>query len=459
MSFDRFDYTSNLSRAKAYHDYRSPFWPPDDRYQISVVDLAPATPPLGSAFADGLAELAAGIETEWQRVKEIGAPSRTRFTDPAPIADALRQVGAALPRETDRRAVELRVRAIEDGYDDDILKALATIEEDTAVVAGQLATWYGKQLGGLPTAFAARRDHGRQRLVATAFTTFTEVDAYLARLHADLRLGEVPAFAATSIFFMAGEGNRHPKHIAYFLPEDEGVKHSPFKKTYYFGNTHRALLATQSAPLARALLDVGVDFDPAASRFAEIPILGVFGHELGHCVHRPATSYKALNSANRWASVVLQEVLADVFGMLILAEVWADRVGFTRADAVTYYLSECLRYTNRGLGHFPDSDGMYLQLSYLAQFGALTVEPGPRARLTGDPEAVIAGIRSLARVLADTALTGTADSAVALYRDFGPETAHPLQPVVDRMLGEFSSASIEYRQEHIYGGTEMTREK
>lgn len=449
MGLDRFDYALNIGRATSYREYRNHFWPPDRRYDVSCLDLAPATPRLGADLAAGLAALATAIEAEWQQVKRAGAPSRTRFTDPRPIAGALRRIADTLPDGTDRLALTLRISAIENGYHDDILRGLADLEEDVAVVAGQLATWFGKQLGGLPTAFATRRDRRRQQLVVDVFTTFDAVGAHLARLHADLRLGDVPAFVATEVFFMAGEGNRHPKHIAYFLPEDEGVKRSPFKKTYYFGNTHRAILATQSAPLAARLLSIGVGFDPAGVRFAAIPTLGVFGHELGHCVRRPATDYKALNKADRWASVVLQEVMADVFGILIFAEVWAERLEVPRADIVAYYLAECLRYTNRGLGYFPDSDGMFLQLSYLVQFGALALESD--GRLAGDPEAVIAGLRSLARVLADTALAGTPEAAVVLYRDFGPETSGPLEALVNG-LSRFRISSVEYLQEHVRSG-------
>lgn len=282
-----------------------------------------------------------------------------------------------------------------------------------------------------------------------ALTTLDAVADYLQRMHADLRLAPVPAFAVSDLFFVAGEGDRHPKHIAYFLPEDEGVKRSPFKKTYHFGNTHRALLHAVSGPLAARHLEVGGGFDPADARFAVIPTLGVLGHEIGHAVHRPATGYKALNVADRWASVVLQEVMADVFGALVLADVWAAEFGVDPADTIAYYLAECLRYTDRGLGFFPDSDGMFLQLSYYTRLGALTVKQEDTTRLVGDPGAVLAAVRSLARVLADAALTGEAAPAVALWNTFGPSAPSPLQPLVDE-LGARPFTSVEYVQEHLH---------
>jgi hypothetical protein len=449
LTVDRFDYESNLSKAGSYRGHRSAFWPPAGSYAISCLNLAGNTPEFGDGFLRSLAVLKAAVEAEWQKVKEIGTPARRRFNDPLPIAEAMRQVGEYLPGDADRRAITLRASAVQDGYNDDILQELAKLEEDFTVVAGQVSTWYGKEVKGLPTAFACRRDEVRQAIVTDALQGMDDVSRYLTRLHADLRLGDMPAFGASQLFFVAGEGNLHPKHIAYFLPEDEGVKHSPFKKTYYFGNTHRALLENISAPLAAQFLQVDAKFDPTDARFEAIPTLGVVSHEFGHFVHRPATSFKDLNAADRWASVVLQEVTADVFGILILADVWAERLGIAPADVIAYYLAECLRYVDRGLGHFPDSDGMFLQLSYFVQLGALTLDQEHGPRLVGESETVLAGLRSLARVLADALLAGKAEPAVALHRAFGPATAAPQQRIVEE-LRRLPSKSVEYTQEHIY---------
>ncbi|WP_333737392.1 hypothetical protein [Streptomyces sp. IBSBF 2806] len=449
LTADRFEHAANVERTGSYRARRSAFWPPSASYALSCLDLAGATPDLGDGFRRALAGLERTIETEWHAVKEIGIPSRRRFNDPTAAADALREVARHLPGAADRRAAELRADAVQRGYDDTILEELASLKEEFTVVAGQISTWYGKDPRGLPTAFACRADTDRQEHVDRALGLREEAAAYLRGLHADLRLGEMPAFGAAELFFMAGEGDLHPKHIAYFLPEDEGVKYSPFKKTYYFSNTHRALLETVSAPLAARHLTAGPRFDPADKRFAAIPVLGVLGHELGHFVHRPATDFKDLNAEDRWASVVLQEVAADVFGILILAEVWAPRLGIDTEDCLAYYLAECLRYLDRGLGHFPDSDGMYLQLSYFTQLGALETDPDGAPRLTGEPGAVLAALRSLARVLADTLLATDTGRAVRLHEAFGPATAAPLAPLVEGLRGG-PLRSIEYTQEHLH---------
>jgi hypothetical protein len=443
----RFDYEANRRAAGTYARHRSAFWPPSDRYAISILDLEGAAPSLAHEFDERIGALRDAIEEEWLQAAMDEAGDG--LTEPPAVASILRSLADLLPAEGDRQALALRAGAVEDGYRTEDLEALSVLAEDVSIVAARISTWYGKHLDRMPTAFGCQADSQRQRLVLEARTLEEDVREYLRSLHADLQLSEVPAFAPSRLFFMAGEGNLHPKHIAYFLPSDEGVRRSPFKKTYYFINTHEELLREQSMKLGRRHLEVGPALNLADPSQAPIPTLGVFGHEVGHAVMRPNTSYKGLNELDRWASVVLQEVSADVFGSLILAEVWETQLGYRREAAISYYLSECLRYTNRGLGHFPDSDGMFLQLSYLTSLGALRVVEDGGTRLVGEPAVVLAGLRSLARVLADTLLGGTAESARDLYETFGPRSRHgqTLMPLLDELDRE-PVGSIEYSQEH-----------
>jgi len=446
---DRFDYAVNRGSAGSYRGYRDAIWPPSNSIVLASLSLDAKNEDLGREFHHELIALRDIIETRWHLATEKRIPPGQGIPDPGPVAAALRRIADRLPSDVDRHALRLRARAVEHGYDDDILSALADLEEDIAVVAGRIATWFGKQRGGMPTAFASRRDQKQQEVVRRARQILEDAAEYMVALNPHLRLGQVPEFAASRIFFMAGEGNRHPKHIAYFLPEDEGVKRSPYKKTYYFANTHRVLLEHQSAPLADRFLDTGVALRPNSIRFGHVPTLGVLGHEVGHCVHRSGASFKQINATDRWSSVVLQEIAADVFGILVTSEVWADRMNVTPEDVLTYYLAECLRYVNRGLGYYPDSDGMFLQLNYFVWLGALRLERrAGEPRLAGDPTTVLAAVRSLARVLADALLTGSAEAALALHNAFGPASGEALRPLINAMR-MLPVVSVEYRQENV----------
>jgi len=431
VTLDRFAYGTNLERAISYRGQSHGAWPPAYDYHLSYLDLASEVPALGAGLHTEMETLRTAIEAKWQ--------------DAAGIARCLRRIAALLPGEADRRALGLRANIVERSHVDGTLGALAGVDEDITIVAGNLATWSGQQAGGLPTAFGCVRDTASQASVTAARARLGDVTAYLTQLNDQLRLGEIPAFTATRLFFMAGEGNRNPKHIAYYPYEDERVESGPFQKLYYFANTHRALIDAVSLPLGRRLLHLGMRLPASAASFGAIPAVGVLAHLFGRFVHREGASFAALDAADRWGSYVLQEAAGDVFGTLLLAEVLAPRLGLEPSDVIEYHLAECLRYVDRGLGNFPGSDGRYLQLNYLASTGALTLEGGVPG-LTGEPAAVIDGFRSMARVLIDTLLAGQVDDALAFYRAYGPAGGHALHPLLVT-LREEPPKTIEYLQE------------
>ena len=445
VTLDRFAYGSNLERAASHRAQSHTSWSPVYDYHLSYLDLANEIPALGAGLYAELEMLRGAIEAEWTRCNGPGGGAAVGMQNAAAIAHSLRRIGELLPGEADRRALELRAHGVERGHDDRMLAALAGIDEDITIVAGKLATWHGKQAGGLPTVFGCVRDTAAQASVTAARSRLGDVVAYLLGLHDQLRLGEVPAFNAARLFFMAGEGNRHPKHISYFFPEDEGGERCLLQKTYYFANTHRALIDAVSLPLGRRLLNLGLRLPASAASFGAIPALGVLAHQFGRFVHREGSSFAALDAADRWPSCVLQETAAGVFGTLVLADVLAPRLGLEPSDVVAYHLAECLRYVDRGLGSFPDSDATYLQLNYLVSSGALALDDGV-PRLSGEPAAVIGGLRSMARVLTDTLLAGQVDDALAFYRAYGPASGHALHPLL-AALREEPPKTIEYLQE------------
>jgi hypothetical protein len=444
VTHDRFAYGSNLERATNPRAQSQASWPPAYDYHLSYLDLANEVPALGAGLHAELETLRTGIEAAWNQCRAVTGNGAAGLRDAAVIAHSLRRIAELLPGEADRRALELRADTVERGHIDRALTARAASDEDITIVAGKLATWYGNRADGLPTAFGCVRDTAAQASVTAARSRLGDVSAYLLGLHEQLRLGELPAFTATQLFFIAGDGNRHPKHIAYFLPEDEAGC-GPLQKIYYFANTHRALIDAMSLPLGRRLLNLGLRLPASAASFGAIPVLGVLAHQFGRFVHRDGWSFAALDAADPWASSVLQETVAGVFGTLVLAEVLAPRLGLEPSDVVAYHLVECLRYVDRGLGSFPDSDGTYVQLNYLVSSGALTLDGGA-PRLTGDPARVLAGFRSMAQVLTDTLLAGQVDDALAFYHAYGPAGGHALHPLLVA-LREEPPKTIEYLQE------------
>lgn len=443
----RFDFKSNVAQATRHGGRRSAYWPPAPSFNVLTLDLSCHAPVLPARFYASLASLRELVEREWHRGKASSVPVRETFERAAEIAAVMREAADELPHPVDRTHLRARADSVEHGYTEELLAQLASPDAEVAVFAAPLSTWFGKEIARRPSAFAAMIDHSiAERL--RPLQESTTLATYVARLRAGLTLNPGPTFVPSQLFFMAGEGNRHPKHIAYFLPEDEGVKRSPFKKTYYFANTHQCILEGVSYPLFDAMVDLGAPrvFSPQLARL--LPAAGVYGHELGHFVVRDITQYAGINRRDRWISVAMQEVCADVFGTLFVAQCWSEALGATPHDAIAYYLAECLRYVHRGLGFFPDSDGMLFQLNYLHDVGALSLEDGPAGpHLRGEPHAVIAGLRSLARVLADSLLDDQPERVVRLFERYGPAN-NALNPLLKR-LGALSAVTVEYLEEHI----------
>ena len=419
-------------------------WPCTTRYRRHRLALAPFAPLLSAAFYAGLCRLRSLISNEGQLCNLHGKPHDQVFHNRDGISSVLRDLAVHVEDECDRRALWCRAEIACSGYRQPALHDLAGIDERVTILAGQISTWFTKRPNSMPTAFAAVREERSQSVIAQSNATAHALGDYVREIHPALRLHPAPAFSSTNIFFMAGEGDTHPKHVAYFMPEDEGIKRSPYKKTYYFANTHAAYIRFVSAPLyeRHAAQDHRVDLRGRK----QIPPLGVRAHEWGHCVHRITTGFGKLNLQHRWESVLLQEVAADVFGTLFLCEIWPDHFDYDIVDGVAYYIAECLRYVARGFGVFPDSDGMFLQLNYLARGGFVDVEAADVPQLRWQPDRVLAGLRALAVDLAQTVLDGNPSDALNFYRRYGPSETSPLQPML-RALQAHPPQSIEYVQE------------
>lgn len=237
---------------------------------------------------------------------------------------------------------------------------------------GPLATWLGKSRQTWMSAFfgtpnpvlqswSDRVDAGLERAV----------QRLSARLTAELTSLPSCAYKVVDLFAIAGEADGFPKHFAYFMPEDQGVKHAASKRTIVFANTYRQLYLMAAAPLAGAL----------GWRDAELPgmqeldryLLGWFrGHDLGHGLVLSETNYADLSRHDRWGSMVMQEAVADTFGFLLCCDpLIATSLGLQSDKLCRFYCLELLRYLRRGPCEFPDAGSAYVQLSLLAEQGIL----------------------------------------------------------------------------------------
>lgn len=300
-------------------------------------------------------------------------------------------------------------------------------EQQLVAHVGSLATWLGKSRQTWMSAFFATPNPELQSWSDCVDAGLRHALPRLCeRLCAGLIVLPGCAYKVVDLFAIAGEANGFPKHFAYFMPEDQGIKYAADKRTIVFANTYRQLHLMAGAPLAGQLgWSASVLPD---TRELDRYLLGWFrGHDLGHGLVLPQTDYAALSRHDRWGSMVMQEAVADTLGFLLCCDPSiASSLGLDRGKFCRFYCLELLRYLRRGPCDFPDAGSAYVQLALLAEQGILWRE-GESLRI--DEHRLERGMWEIAGQLLAHVMSGN----MAAFADFSHRYAPHLQPA-DRDL-------------------------
>lgn len=385
----------------------SPFWPLEDQHGVGNVELdgqpaenAEQTMPLLLKLA-AQSEALRSLQTSEAEMLANGAASALR----GELAEGLREL-AELTDPESAAAIRLRAKALAGGIEHrEMTLEIARGGRPPAleVVCGPLCTWRMKTRVGLHSFLAAARDEEQQelldRLDDSLEAALAEVEAEIGAegMHVPFKL----PMNVTELLISAGEAAGHPKHFAYFMPEDEGVDGLPLEeqRTLYMRNVHLARYRVITIPLAEALL-VG------PMRAADAPIETTLmpwirGHDHGHNVAVPSTSYDAwMETLGIEPFMALQEAIADVYGYLLtISETWRALTGASRLEMAATHMAELLHYMRRGPKYYGDPGAAYVELSFLAENGFVEIDE--RGRVRWDEEGFSRGMAALASALTD----------------------------------------------------------
>jgi hypothetical protein len=384
-----------------------PFWPLEDPHGVSHVRLDGEPPLNAERVMPLLLKLAAQSDAMRSLQTSDGDLLSERVASAlrGEMAEGLREL-ADLVDEESAGPIRLRAKAL-GGSAGHREMTLAIAARDMApsleIVCGPLCTWRMKTRTGLHSFLAAARDDRHQDLLDA-------LDAALEDAMSELR-GELDAegmkvsfplpMHVTNLLASAGEAAGHPKHFAYFMPEDEGIDDLPLEeqRTLYLRNVHLARYAEITVPLGEALLEGPI-------RSAEVPVEATLmpwirGHDHGHNVVVPETAY------DEWRErlgiepfMMLQEAIADVYGFLMtISDAWLGISGTTRLDMCGTHIAEMLHYMRRGPQYFGDPGAAYLELSFLAENGFVEVDADGRVHWS--EEAFCRGMAALASALTE----------------------------------------------------------
>jgi hypothetical protein len=385
----------------------APFWPIDDQHGVGHVELDGQPPSNSEQVLPLLLKLAAqsdamrSLQTSEAEMLSEAAASALR----GEMAEGLREL-ADLVDDESAELIRLRAKGLAGGIEHrDMTLEIAGSGQPPAfeIVCGPLCTWRMKTRVGLHSFLAAARDEQRQQQLDELDDS---LDAALAFAEAETGVSEMSVpfklpMNVTELLISAGEAAGHPKHFAYFMPEDEGVDGLPLReqRTLYMRNVHLARYRVITIPLAETLLK-------GPMRAADAPVEETLmpwirGHDHGHNVIVPATCYDEwMEKLGIEPFMALQEAIADVYGFLMtISPAWMEINNYSRLDMCATHMAELLHYLRRGPKYYGDPGAAFVELSFLAENGFVEIDG--KGRVSWEEEGFCRGMAALGSALTE----------------------------------------------------------
>jgi hypothetical protein len=422
------------------------FWPLSDHHAVGHVALA-AEPPSNSAEVlplllrlASLSDAMRSLETaNGAIVSERGAAALKEE-----MVEGLTEL-AGLVDEESATMIRLRADALagRTSHKEATLKiATEKMAPPLEIVCGPLCTWRPKTRVPLHSFLAAARNEHYQEVLDALDASLEETLEVLRRdLGAPgLKVAYELPFNVTDLIASAGEAAGHPKHFAYFLPEDEGVDELPLEeqRTLYLRNVHLERYSQITVPLAGALLDGPLQPGDVPIEATLMP--WIRGHDHGHNLVLPETDYSWREDLGLEPFMALQEAIADVYGFLMLVtEPWLRIAGASRLQMCATHIAEVLHYLRRGPWHYGDAGAAYVELSFLAENGFIEVDD--KGRVSWNEDDLCRGMTELAKALTEsTVAAADAGPAREFFDRYGWPEDVPGGEKIDTPAGRISTA-------------------
>jgi hypothetical protein len=422
-----------------------PFWPIDDQHGVGHVQLDGEPPANAAEVMPLLLQLAAQSDA----MRSLQSADGETLSESAAsvlrgeMAERMRELADLLDADS-AAAVRLRAKSLSGGIEHrEMTLEIARSGSPPAleIVCGPLCTWRMKTRIGLHSFVAAARDERQQALLNELDDSLEQA---LAPVEAEIGASgmRVPfklPMNVTNLLLSAGEAAGHPKHFAYFMPEDEWVDGLPIEeqRTLYMRNVHLARYSVITIPLAEKLLS-------GPMRAADVPIADTLmpwirGHDHGHNVVVPSTCYDEwMETLGIEPFMALQEAIADVYGFLMtISDAWLGITGVSRLDMCATHMAELLHYLRRGPKYYGDPGAAYVELSFLAENGFVEIDEA--GRVSWNEEDFCRGMAALASALTESTVGAPDETgSEALLARYGWPTETAAMRTFDAMREELT---------------------
>lgn len=426
--------------------HTSNFWPMFDKYNVHVLQM---DPPADLSESSKLLIQETLVLTDMLRCNQNAPHSRQGKFDEL-IKERLKAafflLSSHLTDIDSKLSMEWRARTFEGAETKrEYCEKIAQLDEKEIVCySGAMSTWVGKSRELFYSTFYSVPNKKLQQVSNVIDNNFLAcLESFKSIVNTNLINLPSCSYKIVDLFASSGEANLYPKHFAYFMPEDEGVKYAKSKRTIVFSNVYASLFNRISIKQLNLFGWTAYDL-PEHQEISTYLIAWFRGHDLGHSIVTDNTSFRDLSKLDRWGSMVIQEALADIFGFLLCSnDVVVRELQLDREKLARVYLLEMLRYLRRGPCEFPDAGSAYVQFKFFVEAGCLKLNDHSEIQM--DLEMFYPAVISLAKHLTENFLQGGKNSADVFMRKYCPHHNNDACSQLMTNLG-FVTDTIEYEQ-------------
>ena len=359
----------------------------------------------------------------------------------ARAAALLREAAAATAQPTLKRFLTTRAEAFlsDDYYASDVawMELDASIEPTIGPYEVYEDEWFNFKAAF--EAFITIRDDVESKKLQAFSAHLQELENALPidPAYRNPRLGSLAPIRVVNVVFTAGDANRGVQTAAFNLPNDERVVKEKGTKRVMLKNMQDAKFNRVLVPISKVALRAADQKNLSFEAFFTHILMHELMHGLGPHNIAPGGRATTVRQELKETYSAIEEAKADISGLWALREL-ADRKLIDPSITKTMYttfLASAFRSIRFGINE-AHGRGIAVQVNYLLDAGAFTVQPG--GTFAVDDAKIAAAVTALTRDIMTLQAEGSYAKAKELLDRLGV-----VRPQVQRVLDRLTSVPVD----------------
>ena len=359
----------------------------------------------------------------------------------ARAASLLREAAAATAQPTLKRFLTTRADAFlsDDYYASDVawMELDASIEPTIGPYEVYEDEWFNFKAAF--EAFITIRDDAESKKLQSFSAHLQELENALPidPNYRNPRLGSLAPIRVVNVVFTAGDANRGVQTAAFNLPNDERVVKEKGTKRVMLKNMQDAKFNRVLVPISKVALRAADQKNLSFEAFFTHILMHELMHGLGPHNIAPAGRATTVRQELKETYSAIEEAKADISGLWALREL-ADRKLIDPSITKTMYttfLASAFRSIRFGINE-AHGRGIAVQVNYLLDAGAFTVQPG--GTFAVDDAKIAGAVTALTRDIMTLQAEGSYAKAKDLLDRLGV-----VRPQVQRVLDRLTSVPVD----------------